>query len=385
MRLLYISEYFPTSQKLDYKGGVEARLAQVVSRLSYSHQISVVTSNVENNEKMTLYGAVIYRCGPKIKYNLSPNIFERLMFVISAINTARKVDADIIEGTDYVTHFVTWVVGMVKRKPVIAWYPDVFIGNWVKNMGLLSGIFGALLERFNLSLNWDGIIAISNSTKSKLIKEGVKERKITVVACGVNLDYLSKYPKIYPRNFSLVCVSRLVKYKQVEKLIETLKNYDGELGDYILTLIGSGPQLKSIKKLIKVLRMQKKIKILGFVNNHKDVLKVMRKSSLLVHPSSVEGFGIVLVEAMAQNTPYVAFKIPAIVEVTNNGMGGILIEPFDFDDFGKAIIKFKNNKGFYLSKSKEASEIVKKYDWQKITNQTLSYYQKIYDENRRRI
>jgi len=384
VRLLYISEYFPTSQKLDYKGGVEARLTQVVSRLSASHQISVVTSNI-GTKKETLYGADIYRCGPKIKYDLAPSIFERLMFVVSAINTALKIDADIIEGTDYVAHFVAWIVGKLKRKPIVAWYPDVFIGSWIKNMGLFSGIFGAILEKFNLSMTWNGIIAISGVTRDKLTHQGVEKKKIIVIACGVDLGYLSKSPKVSPRSFSFICVSRLVKYKQVDRLINALKSREKELGDFTFTIIGSGPQLKQIKNTIKNYKLQKRIKIMGFIDSHKDVLKNIKKSSLLVHPSSVEGFGIVLVEAMAQHTPYIAFKIPAIAEITNNGKGGVLINPFDFDDFVTTIIKFKNNKDYYQNKSKEASSLVKKYDWQKIADETLNYYQKIYDKNRNSI
>jgi len=48
---------------------------------------------------------------------------------------------------------------------------------------------------------------------------------------------------------------------------------------------------------------------------------------VLVHPSFVEAFGLVFIEAMACGKPVLAFDIPPMNEIINNGISGLLIKP----------------------------------------------------------
>ena len=48
---------------------------------------------------------------------------------------------------------------------------------------------------------------------------------------------------------------------------------------------------------------------------------------LLIHPSFVEAFGLVLIEAMACGKPVLAFDIPPMNEVVINGVSGVLVKP----------------------------------------------------------
>jgi len=53
----------------------------------------------------------------------------------------------------------------------------------------------------------------------------------------------------------------------------------------------------------------------------------MRQFDLLVHPSQHEGFGLVLLEAMAARLPIVATRVSAIPEIVLDGQTGLLIQP----------------------------------------------------------
>src|SRR3546814_1292037 len=68
--------------------------------------------------------------------------------------------------------------------------------------------------------------------------------------------------------------------------------------------------------LTRQLGIADRVQFRGFVERHADVLQTVAASDVFASASQVEGFGIVLVEAMALGVPYVATDIPAHREVT---------------------------------------------------------------------
>jgi len=66
-------------------------------------------------------------------------------------------------------------------------------------------------------------------------------------------------------------------------------------------------------------------------------------ADVLIMPSQYEGFGRVLVEAMAHRVPVVAFRVGAIPEVVEDGRQGILIEPYDTDAMREAVAGLLND------------------------------------------
>ena len=75
-----------------------------------------------------------------------------------------------------------------------------------------------------------------------------------------------------------------------------------------------------------------------------DVEEEYLKSSILVQPSRTEGFGLVIIEAMACGLPVISFDCEnGPRSIISHGEDGFLISPFDIDSFADSLIRLMND------------------------------------------
>ncbi|KKK63175.1 hypothetical protein LCGC14_2996940, partial [marine sediment metagenome] len=82
---------------------------------------------------------------------------------------------------------------------------------------------------------------------------------------------------------------------------------------------------RQMKKRIAMEHWDEKVKFLGFRN---DIPRLMAASDILTHPTRIEGFGLVLAEALAVGLPIVASNVEGIPEVLA-GSDSIMVSPDD--------------------------------------------------------
>lgn len=375
MNILIVTEYYPNSLKASMKGGVESRSFYVTQKLSEKHEVSIICSYQGKQKRFDKVGKVkVFRVGKIHSYTNSGSIFTRLGFAISAYKKGKSLldKFDVVEGYNFISYLPAYFIGKRKKAKKIATYHEVWVGEWVKNKGLITGVFGSAWERIVLSLKWDKLIAVSDFTKKKLEKY-YDENKIIVVPNGIMLE---KYDMMVKKNDfpTLSCVARLTPQKKIDDLIKTVAILKKNYPNIKCKIVGTGDELINLKKIVKELSLEENIEFLGFVEKHEDVLKIIKASDVFVLPSILEGFGIVVIEAMACNVPYVASKIPPIVEVTNNGIGGLLFEPENVKDLSKKIKELLTNKNKRTLKIEECRDYVKKYDWKNIITKIEDAY-----------
>ena len=151
-----------------------------------------------------------------------------------------------------------------------------------------------------------------------------------------------------------------------------------ELPKAKLILIGKGPLLKLYKKMSISLGLKQNVTFLGFVKD--DVLlKFYASSDLFVFPSELEGFGQVILEAMASGTPIICANKPPMSEIIETG--GITFKLNDSMDLSKKIIYLLNNQKELAKLRDNALNVVKKYDWIKISKSYLDYINKVEEKN----
>ena len=287
--------------------------------------------------------------------------------MINAISKSKDIDADIVEATNFISHLIALQIAKAKNIPSVAWYPDVWIGEWVKNAGPV-GIFGEILERFNLKLGFSSYIAISKQTAEKLKKH--TSAKINIIPCGVEPKEFTAKTKKENR---IICVSRLVRYKRVKDLILAYARVQKENKDLSLLIIGRGPEEKNLKDLVNNLHLHSKV-IFKANLKRKGLTNAIKSSKLMCIPSEVEGFGISLIEAVAASVPYVASDISVFKEITKNGKGGLHFELGNLPDLVLKIEKLLNSKTLYIKKVREGVTLLKYYNWRKIASSTEQIY-----------
>ena len=370
MRILIISEYFPRNSTLQFSGGVEARNFYVAKYLSKRRQITVLTQRLIDSKEIEKIGNFdVIRVGRPAGYEATASgILKRLAFIINCIKSARTIDADIVEGTNFITHLTAYLIARGKKIPAIAWYPDVWVGSWIRNVGIV-GIIGEVLERVNLKLSFKYYIAISLQTKKKLQK--YTKGPINIIPCGVDpQEYKANAKK---RNGKIICISRLAKYKNVKDLVLAFALIHKQLPGSSLTIIGEGPEKKNLLGLIANLKLGKEITFLSSLKRISLVAE-LKESKVFCLPSQVEGFGISIIESAAAGVPYIASNIPVIKEVTHNFLGGSKFEVGNVQQLAQKLKLLLTNEKLYGRKKSESLELASFYHWDKIARETEKVY-----------
>ncbi|MDR1721947.1 MAG: glycosyltransferase family 4 protein, partial [Methanobrevibacter sp.] len=275
---------------------------------------------------------------------------------------------DIIVGYNFITYISAWQISKKLNNPCAARYHEVWIGDWIKNMGV-PGIFGEIMERYLLSRNLALILPVSNFTGKKLEKHFPKEKIATVHNI---VEFEEVHSEKY-KDITISAVSRLVEYKRIGDLIEAMSVLVKKHADLKCKIVGTGAMEDKIKKQVKDLDLEENITFCGFVEDHEDVLKVINSSHIFCITSEVEGFGIVIVEALGCEVPFVSSNIDPLVEASGN-KGGLFFKTGEVGDLVDKLDKLLNDHELYNKLKKEGKTQYNKYNRETIGNQLEELY-----------
>ncbi len=362
VNLLFITEFSPKTEKEIFTGGVDARTSLTVKLLKSRHNIEIIS-----------------RSHRKVFAN-TISVVPRLIFQIQAFARAFGIKTDLIEGSNFVSYLPAWCAAKMKGVPAVAWYADVYQDVWFEHFAFLPAVTGWIMEKIALKLPWSNVIAMSNSTKNKLLKAGIPEEIISVIYGGVDVEPLRRMKVKKFKKPTICTISRLVNYKHIQDLITAVSHLKQRLPTCQLLIIGSGPEKDNLQVLAQSLNIENNVKFLGILP-HEQAMSVLKRCHLLSMTSLVEGFGLVTVEAMAAGIPYVNSRIPATVEITQNGKGGLLFAPKDIADLTHKLRQLLTNTKLYEKKKREGQLLAKRYDWAIIAKQTEAVYKKAIRNN----
>lgn len=116
------------------------------------------------------------------------------------------------------------------------------------------------------------------------------------------------------RTIDVVGVGSLTQNKDYKTFIEIVAALCDEFPRIKVVIIGDGPQRTALKKLIRILKLEDRIQLLGHMPRA-DVLMHMNQARIFLHTSNFEGYGYVFVEALAAGCHIVSRRVGLAVDL----------------------------------------------------------------------
>lgn len=185
----------------------------------------------------------------------------------------------------------------------------------------------------------DFIFCISHYARSQVMKLSPVEAwsKLDVCRLGVDPQRFIPAPKNnQTESCNLLCVGRLTQAKGQAILLESLAQLQSQGISVTLTLVGMGPDEKSLRQYAQRLGISQQVKFTGAVDQD-HILEYYKATDIFVLPSFAEGLPVVLMEAMAMEIPCITTAITGIPELILNGQEGLLVAASDSDGLTQAI------------------------------------------------
>lgn len=187
-------------------------------------------------------------------------------------------------------------------------------------------------------------IAISEFTKQKVMERyGIPGENIHVIH-PILPQFEKGGEKKKESDFNVLSVSRLVKRKGIEYLIEAISKLSDQ--SIKLLIVGGGPERENLENLSKKLHLEGRITFTGRVPELASYYKFADISALVSYiieeEGDFEGLGLVLLEAQSYGLPVIGTRSGGIPETFENGKTGILVPEKNAQAIADAIMKIKN-------------------------------------------
>lgn len=261
----------------------------------------------------------------------------RLVSVAQYIGEARQCDV-LVGSLEITANLVAALCGWLVRKPTVVWvHKD--LRYFLEGSSLLKSKLYYLLTWLTFRIA-SHIVLVSDGARSSAIElfpfiEVKSSRIHNPVDIQKILQESQKPPQIaLPPQPFLLAVGRLEWQKGFDLLLKALALLKARGEAYRLVILGEGslrPQLEALKR---ELELDSQVWLPGFTNP----FPIFRAANVFVLSSRYEGLGMVMLEAMALDTPVVAFDCPAGPrELSRGGELAYLAKPENIEDLAAGI------------------------------------------------
>jgi glycosyltransferase involved in cell wall biosynthesis len=193
----------------------------------------------------------------------------------------------------------------------------------------------------------DAVVALSEGVRRELIEDfALRSDRVVTIHNPVEFDTLVEEAKAAPPppakkdGLWIMGVGRLLRQKGYDRLIRAVASL--QRPDVRLVLVGEGPDRAALQTQADELGIGDRLIMPGFV---RQPMQWLAAADLFVLSSRWEGFGHVIVEAMAAGAPVIAFDCPhGPRDIIRNGENGILVPDADETALTAAISELLDNR-----------------------------------------
>lgn len=338
-------------------GGAERRLLEIGKRLAAKgHRIHIISGKTRANLPDTAvidgiqfhYLTMVPEWG--FRFYQAAFYLSRYLFYIRSLfwgKQIQQIQPDII--IDCVTPSPSLVYYLAKwhKIPCLAEIMEYrTYAQWQEVADPVTAVLGAFSQTILFRrLRYAHILTISQATHQQLVENGrFPPDAISVIPPAIDTTHIPPPPNNAQRNRrELIIVGRLMPQKGHKLLFDALKQIHSQHPDVTLKVVGEGPMRSRLEAYAHQIGVAQAVTFTGWVSEA-EKLSLMQQATLFVMPSLQEGFGLVLLEAMACGLPIVAFDLPVYQEFLDE-QSACLVAKGDVPALAKNICALLQNEG----------------------------------------
>jgi glycosyltransferase involved in cell wall biosynthesis len=286
-------------------------------------------------------------------------------------------------GHPYLSSLIAARLAKKYSKPLIVTQHNTFI-QYNKFWNTFERLNDVTVGKEILNLA-DKIIVVSGATKRYVLSLGANPKKISVFHNGVDIHRFRPIKNVKNKMRKKLCINedstvaltvrRLVYKNGIDTLINSAKRAIKGHPNLFFLVIGKGPDLFEVRERIKSQKLEKNIKLLGFIPDE-ELPSYYNTADFFILPSkSGEGLPLVSLEAMSCGLPIIATNVGGIEEITEKKFGKI-IPPDNPDSMGDAIIEYAQ-KDLSNIKKDLRSLVEQKHSWDMNVQKLKELYEEL--------
>lgn len=299
--------------------------------------LSVVTiANIEHNRKWKLekpeyvsslksFHFFIHRLDWGFHFTLPFTLFFRLKYL--------NPDCIVISGYDNYQYWEALFFAKLFKKKTVFWNGSTLLSSRSTNKIVLA-IKSFFINKF------DAYYTYGTKASEYLLHFGVDSQKIITGINTVDSDFFKSHTSDVSRNKGLkkfLFVGQLIQRKGLKETIIAFSKVKSR--NWKLTILGSGPDEASLRKLVSDKHLENHFDFVGF-KQKEEILHFFSDSDVLIMPSHREVWGLVLNEGLASGLFCLSSKYAgATFDLIKENINGFIFDPLDIDDFTLKIEK----------------------------------------------
>jgi glycosyltransferase involved in cell wall biosynthesis len=295
-----------------FRGGKEFRYHELSTRLGRRADVHVFTMKWWDGPSTRREGNVTFHATSRLyaMYTGQRRSFqEAILFALGCLRLL-WFRFDILEADQFPNFhiFTLRLVAWIKRKPLtVTWHEVWGLNYWRQYLGRKAKL-AWFVEWLSMRLP-DHLIAASDQTAARLRAILGDQASISVVPNGIDLDGIrNSYAD--DAKVDLVTIGRFLPHKNIDMLLDSVALLHASGLPVTCRIIGDGPMREALHAQAQRLGIEAAVDFRHDVWEQKDVYALMKAARVAVFPTTREGFGIAVLEAIACGLPVVTTSAP---------------------------------------------------------------------------
>jgi glycosyltransferase involved in cell wall biosynthesis len=231
---------------------------------------------------------------------------------------------------------------------------------------------------------YDKVIAISEGIRQVLLQEGVPANKVDCVPSAVDSqhyqhpcqrEWFCEQFGLRPDNKAIGVIAQLIPRKGHRYLIEAAPEILKRYPETRFLFFGQGPLQQDLQQLCKRANIANKVHFAAF---RADLERILPCLDMVVHPATMEGLGVSLLQAAAAGVPIVATRVGGIPEIIRDRVNGHLVDVGDSEALIHGVLTLLGNPAkakYYANNGQE--RVSSEFSIKKMVTGNVAVYQEV--------